>query len=36
MEQFNIEICSTSANSPWQNGISERNHSIVDMCEEND
>ena len=23
-EQFNVEICSTSANSPWQNGICER------------
>ena len=33
-EQFNIEICGTSANSPWQNGICERNHYIVDVCVE--
>ena len=30
MEQFNIEICGTSANSSWQNGICERNHYIVE------
>ena len=30
-EQFNVEICGTSANSPWQNGMCERNHYIVDV-----
>ena len=32
MEQFNIEICGTSASSLWQNGICKRNHYIVDVC----
>ena len=33
-KQFNVEICGTSANSSWQNGICERNHYIVDVCVE--
>ena len=31
-EQFNVEVCSTAAYSPWSNGICERNHYIVDSC----
>ena len=31
-EQFNVEICTTAAYSPWSNGICERNHYIVDTC----
>ena len=31
-EKFNIEICTTSAYSPWSNGICERNHYVVDLC----
>ena len=30
-EQFNVEICSTAAESSWQNGICERNHAVI-MC----
>ena len=30
MEQFNIEVMATAANSPWSNGIFERNHCVVD------
>ena len=33
-EQFNVEICSTAAESPWQNGICERNHAVIDTCVE--
>ena len=29
-ENLNIKLMTTGANSPWQNGIVERNHSIVD------
>ena len=31
-EQLNVEICSTAAESPWQNGICERNHAVEKMC----
>ena len=31
-EQFNIEVCTTAAYSPWSNGICERNHYVVDVC----
>ena len=31
-EQFNVEICSTAAYSPWSNGICERNHHVIDVC----
>ena len=31
---FNVEICNTGAESPWQNGICERNHSVIDLCVE--
>lgn len=31
-EQFNVEICSTGAESPWSNGICERNHAVVDAA----
>ncbi|VDI71372.1 Hypothetical predicted protein [Mytilus galloprovincialis] len=29
---LNIDIMNTAANSPWQNGICERNHAVVDDC----
>ena len=30
-EQFNAEICGTSANSPWQNGICQKEITILSM-----
>ena len=33
-EQFNVEICGTVAESPWHNGICERNHAVIDTCVE--
>ena len=32
VEQFNGEICATRAQSPWSNGICERNHYVIDLC----
>ena len=29
---LNIEVLNTAANSPWQNGLCERNHAVVDDC----
>ena len=29
---LNIEVMNTAAYSPWQNGICERNHAVVDRC----
>ena len=29
---LNIEVMNTAAYSPWQNGICERNHAVVDNC----
>ena len=29
---LNIELINTAAYSPWQNGICERNHAVVDDC----
>lgn len=34
MEQFNIEVCATGAESPWSNGVCERNHAVVDLMVE--
>ena len=31
---FNVEVCNTGAESPWQNGICERNHAAIDLCVE--
>ena len=31
-ENLNIECCKTAAYSPWQNGLCERNHAVVDEC----
>ena len=31
-ENLNIEVCNTAGFSPWQNGICERNHAVVDDC----
>ena len=31
-ENFNVEVVHTAAESPWQNGICERNHATVDAC----
>ena len=31
-EQFNVDIYSTAAESPWQNVICERNHAVIDTC----
>ena len=31
-ENLNIEVLNTAAYSPWQNGICERNHAVVDDC----
>jgi len=33
-ENLNIELLNTAAYSPWQNGICERNHAVVDNCVE--
>lgn len=30
MEQYNIEPLATAVNSPWSNGLCERNHQVVD------
>ena len=30
-EQFNVEICATTAYSTWLNGIHERNHYVIYM-----
>ena len=32
---FNVELCSTGKESPWQNGICERNHAVIDLCVKN-
>ena len=32
---FNAEVCNTGTESPWQNGICERNHAVIDLCVEN-
>ncbi|XP_066915082.1 uncharacterized protein [Clytia hemisphaerica] len=29
---LNIEVRNTAAESPWQNGLCERNHAVVDEC----
>ena len=29
-ENLNVECCNTAAYSPWQNGLCERNHAVVD------
>ncbi|XP_057310580.1 uncharacterized protein LOC130648545 [Hydractinia symbiolongicarpus] len=31
-DNLNIEVLNTAACSPWQNGLCERNHAIVDDC----
>jgi len=31
-ENLNIHVINTAAQSPWQNGICERNHAVVDCC----
>ena len=31
-ENLNIEVLHTAAESPWQNGLCERNHAVVDQC----
>ena len=31
-ENLNIEVLHTAAESPWQNGLCERNHAVVDRC----
>ena len=28
---FNVEVCNTGADSPWQNGICERNHAVINL-----
>ena len=33
-ETLNIEVLHTAAESPWQNGLCERNHAVVDRCVE--
>ena len=33
-ENLNIEVMNTAAYSPWQNGVCERNHAVVDDCVE--
>ena len=30
--RFNVEVCNTGAESPWQNGICERNHAGINLC----
>ena len=34
MEQYNIEVCATGAESPWSNGVCERNHAVVHLMVE--
>ena len=34
MGQYNIEVCATGAESPWSNGVCERNHAVVDLMVE--
>ncbi|CAG2235876.1 unnamed protein product [Mytilus edulis] len=29
---LNIDVMNTAKNSPWQNGICEHNHAVVDVC----
>ena len=29
---FNEEVCNTGVESPWQYGICERNHMVIDLC----
>ncbi len=31
-ENLNIEFTNTAAYCPWQNGLCERNHAVVDIC----
>ena len=31
MEQCNIEVCATEAQSPWSNGTCERSHAVIDL-----
>ena len=31
-ENLNVDVLCTAAESPWQNGICERNHAVVDRC----
>ena len=31
MEQYNIEVCTIGASSPWSNGTCERNHAVIDF-----
>ena len=31
-ENLNVGVLCTAAESPWQNGICERNHAVVDRC----
>ena len=31
-EQFNVQTCTTGAQSPWSNGICERNHAVTDAA----
>ncbi len=31
-ENLNIEVMNTASYSPWQNGLCERNHAVVDTC----
>ena len=33
-ENLNIHILNIAAESPWQNGVCERNHAVVDRCME--
>ena len=29
---FNVKVCNTGAESPWQSGICQRNHAVIDPC----
>ena len=31
-DNFNVEVLKTGSQSPWQNGLCERNHAVVDRC----
>ena len=33
-ENLNIQVLNTAGQSPWQNGLCERNHAVVDRCPE--
>ena len=31
---FNVKVCNTGEENPWQNGIHERNYAVIDLSVE--